>query len=89
MDLTMLLSVIGTVASTGVCGWALKLYGTQREQAGKLEVLETAWATSRTDHDAVVKLESDFHHVTEQLQELKAELKSGMDRVIRKLEERP
>jgi len=68
----------------GGFAWSLKLYGTQREHAGKLEVLERSLAASRTDHDTVVRLETEFAHVMARLNELGA----GLERILSKLDEK-
>ena len=61
--------LIGALISAGLFGWLLKLYGTQREHAGKIEVLERSLASSRGDHDTVVRLETEFKHVCTRLDE--------------------
>lgn len=71
MDPQTLASVIGIAGALGVFGWQLKLYGTQREHEGKLDVLERAWMTTRSDHDTVVRLETEFAHMSEQLSEIR------------------
>lgn len=76
-------SVLALLLSTGAIGWAFSMYGTQREQSGKLEVLEKAWTSSRDDHDTVIQLERDMAHLNEAI----AELRAGNERILQVVEE--
>ncbi len=64
-------TIVSMLLGSGAVGWALKLYGAQREHAGKLAVLEQALSSSRSDHDTVVRLDTDVRHMARQVEEVR------------------
>ncbi len=83
MSPEVLAAVFALLLSTGALGWAFSMYGTQREQGGKLEVLERAWTSARDDHDTVVRLEADLQHLSQAI----AELRLGNSKILEVVEE--
>jgi len=77
------IGILSLLVATGAIGWVFSMYGTQREQGGKIEILTTAMTSSQGDHDKVVRLEERLGHMSHTIDELR----TGQARVLEVVEE--
>jgi len=83
VDPEVMIGVVSLFVATGAIGWLFSMYGTQREQGGKIEILTTAMTTSQGDHDQVVRLQERLAHMSDTIDELR----TGQARVLEVVEE--